>query len=63
MFSNCRKWFAINKKIRKESNWDELYSFLFTLIFPDINADQLLISQNQLFDSFQILLSSAFTWQ
>lgn len=59
----CTKWFRLNRKSRREVGWIELLRSLFTLIFPEVRYDQLLISESEIFEHLQLFFNTCVSFQ
>ena len=59
----CRKWFKLNRKARREALWMQLFKELFKSIFPEVPYGQLLIAEAEMFEHFQLFFNTSVSYQ
>jgi hypothetical protein len=59
----CKKWYRLQRKARREAVWVQLFKDLFKNIFPEIPYSQLLVSESDMFEHFQLFFNTSVACQ
>ena len=58
-----QEWFKLNRKARREVLWMQLFKELFKNIIPEIPYGQLLITEGEMFEHFQLFFNTSVSYQ
>jgi hypothetical protein len=63
LYEQCKKWYKLHRKARREAGWQSLFKNLFKIIFPEISYSQIIIAETDMFEHFQLFFNTSVTCQ